>query len=70
MAVASTMSLLLGIVSGETIFFPPFKSRSGDVVTASNADSPIWFIVLMVLNAVVALVTWTMFISWLRSRRA
>jgi hypothetical protein len=69
-AVVSTAFLIIGAISGEVMFLPPVKSRSGDVASASLQSEPIWYFVLMALNAVVSFVAWAMFITWLKSRRA
>ena len=64
----SVISLVVGLVSGEVFFLPPVKSRSGASLIASFSESPIWFVVLMAANAVVAFVIWGLLIHWLRKR--
>jgi hypothetical protein len=68
-ATVATFAFFIGLISGETIFLPPVKSRSGDAVAASWNDSPVLYVLLMIGNVVVALGIWALFISWIRGRR-
>lgn len=69
-ATIATLAFVLGLVTGETIFAPPVKSRSGGAADASWSDSPALFVVLMTANAAVAVGIWLLFFWWLRRRRA
>lgn len=64
----SVISLFVGLVSGEVFFLPPVESRSGASLIATLSESPIWFVLLIAANAVVAFVIWGQFFHWLRKR--
>ena len=65
-ALFATFSFILGITTGETLFMPPVKSRSGHTWGTSFQDSPVLFLILMAANAAVVLLVWGLFIAWLR----
>lgn len=67
-ATASTITLLTGLLYGETALLLPTKSK-GFSLFAGLSESPLYFIVLMIANALIAFVIWGLFISWLRSRK-
>lgn len=68
LAVFSTASFLVGLVSGEVLFILSFKQKSGPLAVSYQA-SPIGFAVCMVLNLAIAVGLWWLFVSWLQSRR-
>ena len=68
LAVFSTASFLVGLVSGEVLFILSFKQKSGPLALSYQA-SPVGFAVCMGLNLVIALGLWWLFVSWLQSRR-
>jgi len=68
LAVFSTASFLLGLVSGEVLFILSFKQKSGPLALSYQA-SPLGFAVCMVLNLIIAVGLWSLFGSWLQSRR-
>jgi len=68
LAVFSTASFLLGLISGEVLFFLSFKQKSAPLSLSYQA-SPLGFIVCMVLNLIITVSLWSLFGSWLQSRR-
>jgi hypothetical protein len=64
----SVIAFVIGVFTGETAFLLPAKS-GGTPATASLAESPAVFYLLMVLNAVLSVAIWALFFSWLRRRR-
>jgi len=68
LAVFSTASFLVGLVSGEVLFILSFKQKSGPLAVSYQA-SPIGFAICMVLNLAIALGLWWLVVSWLQSRR-
>jgi len=68
LAVFSTASFLVGLVSGEVLFLLSYKQKSGPLAVSYQA-SPLGFSVCMVLNLVVAVGLWWLFASWLQGRR-
>jgi hypothetical protein len=68
LAVFSTLSFVVGLVSGEALLVISYKQKSGPGHAAYQA-SPVWFIICMAINAAISIGLWALFSSWLRDRR-
>jgi hypothetical protein len=68
LAVFSTASFFLGLVSGEVLFLLSFKQKSGPLAVSYQV-SPVGFLVCMAFNLIIAVGLWWLFASWLQSRR-
>jgi hypothetical protein len=66
-ALFTTLSFVLGVVSGVALLFPFARAKSGPLAM-SLADSPVWFSLIMVVNFIVSAWLWHQFVSWLGRR--
>jgi hypothetical protein len=69
LAVFATLSFVAGVLTGETLVLLSFKAKSGPV-EFSWEQSPGWFTVAMLVNALVAVGVWLAFAGWLKERRS
>ena len=67
-SITSTITLLTGLLYGETALLLPAKSR-GFSLFAGIGESPFAFVALMIANALISFIIWGLFISWLGSRK-
>jgi hypothetical protein len=67
LALFATCAFILGVITGETLFLPTFRAKSGPM-DASMHEHPIWFALVMTLNAIIAVGIWFLFGRWLKTR--
>ncbi len=65
----SVLCLIGGVITGEVLFLPPGKN-GGRAIEATWNASPVLYVILMALNAALAVLIWTMFFIWLKRIRA
>jgi hypothetical protein len=68
LAVFATVSFILGVVTGETLFLPSYASKSGPA-EVSWASSPLLFVLAMVTNLAIGVGIWGAYSLWLTRRR-
>lgn len=64
----ATAAFVVGVVTGEVMFLLTLKGKSGPM-QVSYAASPFWYYVCMIINFVIAICIWTIFIAWLQEYR-
>jgi hypothetical protein len=68
-AVFSTILFVFGLFAGETAIVIPAAGTGSVSNSISYEKGPVFFLVVMAINALVSLVCWSLFIHWLKERQ-
>ncbi len=69
LAISSTVSLVASLLVGVSFLALITRFTTIHAISATLPESPLLFFMLLALNALIAVVCWWLFISWLVERR-